>query len=124
MKATQPILKALFVAVLVVLALSRPSPARAQGQCYTCESGPMGSCEQSAQQWMVGCVNGCPHQGDPTQVCYSALQCTGSGSTLDCEYTQDCTDYPSSGVSCVQQCIDEMDVLTNNCVESYCDVGC
>ncbi len=125
MKATKSILKVLFVALLVVWALSPPPSVKAQGQCYTCESGPMGACELSAQQWMVGCVNNdCPHQGDPTQVCYSALQCTGSGGTLDCGLVQVCADFPSSAVSCVNQCIDEMDVLTNGCLESYCDVGC
>ena len=84
----------------------------------------MGVVSLSAQQWMVGCVNNdCPHQGDPTQVCYPRSRVREVAGHLTAGWVG-CADFPSSAVSCVNQCIDEMDVLTNGCLESYCDVGC
>jgi hypothetical protein len=128
MKFVKTILKLLVIVLLVAWTLNRPVKVHAQNECWTCESGPLGSCMQSAQQWMVGCVNGCPHQGSPQQACYNTLWCGNVCDPEDptqCEYVCNagaiCENYPSSGVTCVQSCINEMDNLVNGCTSSYCD---
>jgi hypothetical protein len=127
MKALNPILKMLFVALLIGWALGRPSPASGQSQYYNCNSAGMGSCMQSAQQWMVGCINGCPHQGSPEEYCYSFPNCycqqlNCSNNIEICITEGICADYPSSGQNCVQTCTNQMDNLVNQCYANNCSL--
>jgi hypothetical protein len=116
------LMKLAFVALLAGCVLALPRQATAISGCYTCNSGPMGACMLSAQQWMSQCVSGCPPQGSPEELCYEGLIC--GGNPYECNPAQFCGDYPSSGISCVQSCINQMDNLVNSCTNANCTPGC
>lgn len=113
----KPILKLLFVALLVGWVLSRPTTAKATDY-WECQSGPMGACEQSAVAWMGQCTGGCPHQGEETQYCYSAETCNSDYTS--CGLQMFCPDVPQPAISCIQGCINYMNQLMNSCYQSYC----
>jgi hypothetical protein len=126
----KPILKLLFVALLIGWVLSRPSPARADGKTFSC-NGEFGTCSSQAQQWMSSCMTDCTDTGSGgtyVQVC-DGLSCRflgeGDGQDGAVVYSEGCSyggcfSAPSGAASCVQSCVDEMDNLMNQCLANYC----
>lgn len=125
MKTMKPILKLLFVVLLVGWVVSQPSPVGAQsGGYYICNSGPMGQCTGAIFQYMNQCVGSCPHQGNEVQLCYDWLSCTvtcNGGDCVDnCTNSALCADYPSSGANCIQECMYVAENMLEGCESSNC----
>jgi hypothetical protein len=129
MKPMKPLLKLLFVGLLVGWVVSQPSPVGAQsGGYYQCNSGAMGQCTGAIFQYMNQCVGSCPHQGSDEQLCYDwpscGYNCVTSGTVTTCSY--DCTDsavcgdYPSSGANCIQECMYVAENMLEGCYSSDC----
>lgn len=113
----KPILKLLFVALLIGWALSRPAPVVAQSGGYwaSCDSG-MSACTTAATQWMSNCVNNdCPHQGSSGQWCFNMAILQGG------EWNEFpvCSDSP--GYNCIQTyCVPPMNQMESNCLQTHC----
>ena len=116
MKTMKPILKLLFVVVLVGMVMSRPQKARADGTEYTCTEPGMYNCTQSATQWMSQCIAGCPKQGSESEFEYYYV--VNSGGVY--EITEEFYYAPESGDSCYNTCDDEMNSLIEECLSSNC----
>lgn len=115
MKSLRTILKLAFAGMLAVIILTRPGVAKGQsGGYWLCNSGGMGSCMLSAQNWMSGCTGSCPHYGQQQNYCYEWPTCNNG----ICTSGYVCGSYPGS--DCIQSCINQMDGLVNDCYNSWC----
>lgn len=116
MKTMKPILKLLFVALLISWAFSRPPAVSAQGQNYTCSEPGMYNCTLSASEWMGQCIAECPKQGSDEEFDYNYLVCNGGVCDMFEEYYY----APMSGANCYDECDNVMGGLINGCLSSNC----
>lgn len=120
--------KLLFAALLVAWAISRPTPARAQSSGHwVCNSAPMSGCVQNINTTISQCIANCPTQGQEEQYTYNFTECQGAtcppgtkGPCISCSTSPVTATYPSSGVTCTQDCQAQEVSMMNSCLDSNC----
>jgi hypothetical protein len=124
----KPILKLLFVALLIGVALEMPTKVKASGGEYNCSNEYFGQCMTSTTQWMGQCAYGCTYEnnsGGTEQVCFTTIYsgCLDNGDGT-CTYYEspysDCENVPYYGASCVSGCASTLYEMQLACVSEYC----
>lgn len=131
MKTIKPILKLLFVALLVGTVMSRPQKARADYQVgpYQCSS-QFESCQTLATETIGQCMSECFSSGGSdgtyTNLCYNDADVSaydnGQFYTVYIDWETTCDEVPELTVSCAQTCINNYEWNMGNCVSQFCSL--
>lgn len=119
----KPIVKLLFVALLIGVTLSLPSKVRASSGEYVCTS-EFPECYSGAEQALSQCANRCTEDGgggQQTQVCWAQPSIVGySDGTYIVNIDTICDPVNYSGANCVQQCVNVFLATYEPCMSEYC----
>lgn len=118
----KPIIKLLFVALLIGVTLSLPSKVRASSGQYVCTS-QFPECYIPAESVLGQCMNGCMNgSGGPgSQLCWGTMtEVNYQDGYYFYDVEQICDTVPNGSVSCAQECLNNFYAVYTPCQEEFC----